>query len=278
MLDEPVIGVTFDGTGYGTDGTIWGGEFLIGDYRAFRRAAHLRPVRMPGGEAAVREPWRMAFAYLHDAGLDASSAATLGPVQRLRAVRQMLDRRVRSPVTTSAGRLFDAVAALAGVRHSVAYEGQAAIELEWLASQVASDGSYPFEMKEATDSSGRASPIVLDMSGVIGQVCRDRSDGVSAALIGRRFHSTMVELIGRVCNRLRALSGLEAVVLSGGVFMNALLMTEALARLEADGFRVYRHRRVPPNDGGISLGQLAVAAAWQRSEGVELVSGSPRTS
>ena len=278
MLDEPVIGVSFDGTGFGTDGTIWGGEFLIGDYRAFRRAAHLRPIRMPGGEAAVREPWRMAVAYLHDAGLDGSATVALGPAPGLRVVRQMLERRVHAPITTSAGRLFDAVAALAGVRHSVAYEGQAAIELEWLASQVAADGSYPFEMKKAIDDSSGITPFVLDMSCLIDEVWRDARKGVSPGVIGRRFHSTMVELIARVCASLREVSGLDAVVLSGGVFMNALLTTEVLPRLEADGFRVYRHRRVPPNDGGISLGQLAVAAVWQGAEGVELVSGCLRTS
>jgi hydrogenase maturation protein HypF len=266
MLNEPVIGVTFDGTGYGTDGTIWGGEFLIGDYRDFRRAAHLRPIRMPGGEAAVREPWRMAAAYLHDAGLDFGSAANLSPAQGLRAIRQLLDRGVHAPITTSAGRLFDAVAALAGVRHRVAYEAQAAIELEWLASQVAPDGSYPFEMKETADSTGDSCPIVLDTTGLIDEVCKDVTNGVSPAVIGRRFHSTIVELIARVCIRLRSLSGLEAVVLSGGVFMNALLTTEVIPRLESEGFRVYRHRRVPPNDGGISLGQLAVAAARQSVE------------
>jgi hydrogenase maturation protein HypF len=267
-LMEPVIGVTFDGTGYGVDGTVWGGEFLIGDYRAFRRAAHLRPVRMPGGEMAIREPWRMAAAYLHDAGLGLSSVSNLASHHAIQTVRQMLDRGVHAPYTTSMGRLFDAVAALAGIRRHVAYEGQAAIELEWLASQAPPDDSYPFEMKESTDSSASSNPIVLETAGLIARVCEEVRKGVASARIARRFHSTIVEMIARVCARLRVVSGLEAVVLSGGVFMNALLTGEVLERLEADGFRVYRHRRVPPNDGGISLGQLAVAAARQTNEGV----------
>lgn len=144
-LTEPVIGVTFDGTGHGTDGKIWGGEFLVGDYRRFRRAAHLRPVGMPGGDRAIREPWRMAVAHLADAGLESAPGASPFPEDRARLIRRMLERRLNTAMTSSAGRLFDAVAALAGVRACVRYEGQAAIELEWLASGVAPDGAYPFE-------------------------------------------------------------------------------------------------------------------------------------
>src|SRR5262249_18042611 len=148
---EPVIGVTFDGTGYGTDGGIWGGEFLIGDYRAFRRAAHLRPVAMPGGEQAIREPWRMAAAHLVDAGEDLAMLSGSIPSLALTTVERMIARSFHAPMTTSAGRLFDAVAALAGVRHRVSYEGQAAIELEWLASAVAPDGVYSFEIEETLE-------------------------------------------------------------------------------------------------------------------------------
>jgi hydrogenase maturation protein HypF len=264
-LDEPVIAVTFDGTGYGTDGTIWGGEFLIGDYLGFRRAAQLRPVRMPGGEMAIREPWRMAAAYLVDAGLPIASAAGLAPSGAISAIERMLDRGFNSPFTTSAGRLFDAVAALAGFTRRVSYEGQAAIELEWLASHAARDHVYDFEMQEPSDSSHGSGPILLDMRPLAARVCEDVRKGETPAVIARRFHSTMVELIARVCNRLRVTSRLDAVVLSGGVFMNALLAAEVPDRLEADGFRVFRHRRVPPGDGGISLGQLAVAAARQNA-------------
>jgi hydrogenase maturation protein HypF len=251
-LDEPVIGVSFDGTGYGTDGTIWGGEFLIGDYRTFRRAAHLRTVGLPGGDRAVREPWRIAVAHLADAQAESSALeARLLPVE-LRTVRRMLERGLNTPLTSSAGRLFDAVAALAGVRDCVSYEGQAAIELEWLATNVTPDGAYPFDLG--------GMPLVVDTRPLIRAVAADVVRGVGAALVGRRFHSTLVEVIAAVCGRLRAETGIGAVVLSGGVFLNALLTREVGGRLDADGFRVYRHRRVPPNDGGLSLGQLAIAA------------------
>jgi hydrogenase maturation protein HypF len=267
-LVEPVIAVTFDGTGFGTDGTIWGGEFLVGDYRQVRRAAHLRAVGLPGGDAAVREPWRVAVAYLADAGLSPHSTwgrlvCGEGKVPRaaLRTVEQMIDRRFNTPLTSSAGRLFDAVAALAGARDRVSYEGQAAMELEWLATEVPPDGAYPFDIAEAVDGEAPAAPnLIVDTRPLIRAVARDVGKGVAAALVGRRFHTAVVEIIVTVCSRLRDGTGLDAVVLSGGVFMNALLACEAAARLGAEGFHVYRHHRVPPNDGGLSLGQLAIAA------------------
>ncbi len=252
-LDEPVLGVSFDGTGYGTDGAVWGGEFLVGDYRTFRRAAHLRYVGLPGGDRAVREPWRMAVAHLRDAGteLDALRARLL-PVE-LRTVERMLECGLNAPPTSSAGRLFDAVASLAGVRDRVSYEGQAAIELEWLATEIAPDGAYPFDLG--------GEPLVVDTRPLIRAVAADMARGVGPPLVARRFHSTLVDIIAAVCGRLRAGAGIGAVTLSGGVFLNALLTQEVGERLAADGFRVYRHRLVPPNDGGLSLGQLAVAAA-----------------
>jgi hydrogenase maturation protein HypF len=255
-LDEPVIGVTFDGTGFGTDGAVWGGEFLVGDYRNYRRAAHLRYVGLPGGDQAIREPWRMAVTHLLDAGLPTGSVeARVLPVQ-FQAIKRMLERHFQTPLTSSVGRLFDAVAALAGVRDRVSHEGQAAIELEWRAMESAATGVYPFDLTEQT-------PFVVDTRPLIEAVAAEANQGVSAAVIARRFHSTVVEIIAAVCERLRRDTGLEAVVLSGGVFLNALLTHEVSARLRGDGFRVYRHRLVPPNDGGLSLGQLAVAAANQ---------------
>ncbi|AGA28676.1 carbamoyltransferase HypF [Singulisphaera acidiphila] len=258
-LNEPVIGVAFDGTGYGTDGAIWGGEFLTGDYLAFRRAAHLRYVAMPGGEQAIREPWRMAVAHLADAQpQDGSSWFARIPAPALHVVNQQLERRFNAPLTSSVGRLFDAVAALAGVRDHVCFEGQAAIELEQLASNVAADRAYPFEI-EAGPS------LVIDTRPLIAGVAADLRKGCAAAVIGRRFQTTLVEVIAAVCGRLAEENGPSTVVLSGGVFMNVLLTTETVARLTRDGFRVYRHQRVPPNDGGLCLGQLAVAAAWQEA-------------
>ena len=259
-LDEAVIGVTFDGTGYGTDGTIWGGEFLVGDYRQFRRAAHLRPVAMPGGDKAIRAPWRMALAHLLDAGAENAPLKARHLREEVGTIEKMLERRFNSPMTSSAGRLFDAVASLAGVRDCVSYEGQAAVELEWLATEVAAAGAYPFEVVDAGSGSSTELMLVVDTRPLIAAVAEEAGKGVAAALIGRRFHTTLCDLIVTVCERLRDATGLGTVVLSGGVFLNALLTGEVHARLQGLGFRAYRHRRVPPNDGGLSLGQLAIAA------------------
>jgi hydrogenase maturation protein HypF len=260
-LNEPVIGVTFDGTGYGTDGAIWGGEFLTGDYQNFRRAAHLRYVGLPGGDRAIREPWRMAVAHLADAGADYAALKARILPRELRLIEKMLERRFNSPWTSSAGRLFDAVASLAGVRDRVSYEGQAAVELEWLAEGTPAGGVYPFDLAAPSNLD---TPLVVDTRPLIRGVASDVEKGVERSLIARRFHSTLVDVVAVVCGRVREATGLEAVVLSGGVFMNTLFTREIGARLDADGFRVYRHQLTPPNDGGLSLGQLAVAAAQLR--------------
>ena len=260
-LAGPVIGVTFDGTGFGTDGAVWGGEFLVGGYREFRRGAHLRYVGMPGGDQAVREPWRMAAAHLLDAGAPFPQRLLHKQEGNIRIIRRMLERRLNAPYTSSAGRLFDAVAALAGVRGRVAYEGQSAVELECLAEGITPDRAYPFEITSSLDGGEAETPLVVDTRPMIRAVAAEAVNGVRAAQVSRRFHSTMVDLIAEVCGRLRLSTGVGAVVLSGGVFLNALLTSEVHARLAGDGFLVYRHRLVPPNDGGLSLGQLAVAAA-----------------
>jgi hydrogenase maturation protein HypF len=257
-LDEPVIGVIFDGSGFGPDGAVWGGEFLVGDYHGYRRAAHLRYVPMPGGELAIREPWRMALAHMVDGGVDCKAfTQTLTP-ESIAAVRQVIEKRINTPLTSSVGRLFDAVAALAGVRGRVDYEGQAAMELEWLATDVHSAHTYPFQLHEPASG-----PLEIDTRWLIGAIADDVRRGQSSALIARRFHSTMVEVIVQVCTRVGKQTGLSAVVLSGGVFMNALLLVEVVPRLEARGFRVLTHEQIPPNDGGLCLGQLLIAAAWQ---------------
>jgi hydrogenase maturation protein HypF len=260
-LNEPAIGVTFDGTGYGTDGTVWGGEFLVGDYRDFRRAAHLRTVAMPGGDQAIREPWRMAVAHLADARTDCPALKARTLPREVRFIEKMLERRLNCPSTSSVGRLFDAVASLAGVRDRVSYEGQAAVELEWLAEMTPADGSFLFDLTAPINADG---PLVIDTRPLIRAVAADVGKGVERSLIARRFHSSLVEMVAVVCGRVRETTGLNAVVLSGGVFLNALFTREIGARLDADKFRVYRHRLTPPNDGGLSLGQLAVAAARSR--------------
>ena len=166
----------------------------------------------------------------------------------------MLERGFRAPLTSSFGRLFDAVACLVGLRDRVSHEGQAAQELEWRATDVAADGCYPFEVDDAVET------LVLDPRPMIREIVRDRERGTSAAVMARRFHTTCTEMLLNVCRNVRRVAGLERVVLSGGVFLNALLTAETVGRLEADGFAVYRHRLVPPGDGGLSLGQLAIAA------------------
>lgn len=253
-VDEPVIGVAFDGTGYGTDGAIWGGEFFVGDCRGFHRAAHLRYVAMPGGEQSVREPWRMAAAYLADAGLDDEPLRGRVSPLALGMVRQLIDRGFNAPLTSSAGRLFDGVAALLGIRDRVRFEGQAAMELEWLAWGATGMSAYPVTIENA-------SPLIVDSRPLIIAVADDIRRGVEPEQVARRFHASVVEIVAQVCDRLRAACGLSLVALSGGVFQNALLTTQTVARLSRDGFRVLRHRRVPPNDGGLCLGQLALAAA-----------------
>jgi hydrogenase maturation protein HypF len=258
-LQGPVIGVSLDGTGFGTDGAIWGGEFLVGDYRQFRRAAHLRYVGMPGGERTVRQPWRMAVAHLRDAGIEPASVLPRIDESAMRTIEQMLDRGFNSPPTSSAGRLFDAVASIANIRDRVSFEGQAAMQLEWLASESADEQEYPHVL-----SVNGLDPIVLDTRPVIGAIVQDLARGAGVPCVARRFHNTLASAIAEICGRIREETGIETVVLGGGVFMNAILALDSEAALRRMGFDVYRHRRVPPNDGGLSLGQAAIAAAqWQ---------------
>ncbi len=256
-LEGDVIGVTFDGSGFGTDGAIWGGEFLVGGYANFRRMAHLRYVAMPGAEKAVREPWRMAIAHLLDAQTNCAVLESRIAISTRTTIVRMIQRRLNSPVTSSVGRLFDAAACLAGVRDTVSHEGQAAMELEWLAAGFEGEGEYPFELHPTGE---------IDTRPVIAALAKDTDAGVPAAVIGRRFHSTMSRVIFLTCSWLRKTTGHNRVVLSGGVFMNALLVVETVRRLSDVGFIVYCHRTVPPNDGGLSLGQLAVAAARIQKE------------
>lgn len=284
-LDEPVIGVIFDGAGLGVDNTIWGGEILTGDYRHFCRVAHLRCVPMPGGEQAIREPWRMALAHLHVAGCDDELLRGRVSADNMCIVHQMLDRRVHAPLTSSVGRLFDAVAVLAGLRTHVSFEGQAAMELEWHATEAEGDnGVYDMARVECATWNAEvpwnndqkiphfalraphSSIVEYDARPLIRAVVRDRKRGVEAAVIARRFHASLVNMVADACNLVRKTYRLSSVVLSGGVFMNALLTAGVRRRLQHDGFRVYGHRLVPPNDGGLSLGQLAVAAATSRDQ------------
>jgi len=253
----PVIGVAFDGTGYGTDGTIWGGEFLTADLAGFERAGHFAPVPMPGGAAAIRQPWRMAAVYLEAAYPDGAYPEGLEVARRNQrlwpGVLAMARRQVNSPLTSSAGRLFDAVAALLGVRDAINYEGQAAVELEQLAD-VAERGAYAAAITPQQ-------PFLVAGRDLVRAAAEDLAAGVAAGVVAARFHHGVANLITDGCLLLRERHGLSTVALSGGVFQNLLLLHAAVSRLEARGFTVLVHSRVPCNDGGISLGQAVVAAA-----------------
>jgi hydrogenase maturation protein HypF len=257
-LDGRVIGVIFDGTGLGSDGTIWGGEFLVGGYDGFHRAAHFRQVPLPGGDAAVREPYRMALAYLYDAfGADLFELPVpwlvqLGSEERSLFLR-MLARRINSPLTSSCGRLFDAVAALAGVRLRVSYEGQAAMELEGRAEECDTGRAYPFAVLHRHDSTE------VDFRLMVRALVEDLAAQVPLAEMARAFHNTVAAAVANVCDRVRSETGLNRVVLSGGVFQNRLLSEESCRLLEAGGFQMFTHRLVPPNDGGLALGQAMIA-------------------
>jgi hydrogenase maturation protein HypF len=259
--DGPVIGVAFDGTGYGADGTIWGGEFLIADLARYERGGHLAPVPMPGGAAAVRQPWRMAAAYLETASPGAAPDR-LDVMRRNQAhwpvVVAMAQQGVNSPLTSSAGRLFDAAASILGVRDTINYEGQAAIELEQLADP-GETGAYPARIEQGEG------PFRACGADLLQAILDDLTDGVPAPVIAARFHHGIAALIDAGCLLLRERTGLGTVALSGGVFQNLMLLHGAAARLEAHGFTVLVHSRVPCNDGGISLGQAVIAGARDRT-------------
>lgn len=253
----PVIGVAFDGTGYGEDGAIWGGEFLIADLSGYRRVAHLAYVPLPGGDAAVRRPYRMAWSHLRHA-----FGSTWPDVPALRQFnsteRQVVERQLatglNAPPTSSMGRLFDAISALCGICLEATYEGQAAIELEMLADP-AEDGAYEWPLPDAAGDS----PWAIDPAPIVRAVVRDVQKGTEVATIAARFHHAVAAMVTEICQRLRAVTGLNEVALSGGVWQNVMLLERTLTRLEAIGFTVYTHRLVPPNDGGLALGQAVIA-------------------
>ncbi|MGW1894540.1 carbamoyltransferase HypF [Streptomyces sp. NPDC002004] len=256
----PVIGVAFDGTGYGDDGAVWGGEFLLADYTGHHRHAHLSYVPLPGGDAAVRRPYRMALAHLRAAGIawtgDLPCVAACPP-EELAVLQRQVDRGINCVPTSSMGRLFDAVSSLAGVCHHSGYEAQAAVELEAAAvgAQPEDGDAYAFAL-----SAPSAGPLTADPAPVLAAVVGDLRDGVPAGRVAARFHRAVARLVAEVCRRAREAYGPDTVALSGGVFANTLLSTDCARRLRDDGFTVLRHRQVPPNDGGLALGQLLVAA------------------
>jgi len=250
---QPVIGLAFDGTGYGEDGAIWGGEVMIADYESYERVFHLDYFPLPGGDAAVKKPARTALALLWSLGLDWD--VDLAPVTQFCAedrtlLRTQLERKINTPITSSMGRLFDAAAALAGVRQSVNYEAQAAIEFEALADEN-ENGIYPFIWEQG----------LVKVRSAIEALITDLLAKVPVPVISAKFHNGLSQLILDICQNLRSSGSFEHVALSGGVWQNITLLRRTLSLLREDGFVVYIHQQVPTNDGGLSLGQAAVATA-----------------
>jgi len=278
-LESPVIGVAFDGTGMGADGSIWGGEFLVADYRNFNRAGHLEYLPLPGGDAAIKRPYRTAIGYiltlLGESALSAVIASEakqsqLASIERvteveIEVIKRQIERGINSPLSSSMGRLFDAISALLGIRGEIDYEGQAAVELEMAAHSSAiarslsdeaiagNNESYPYRIVE--DEGIR----IVRLSDLFSAVIEDLYQGISKGRISVKFHNTIAQMINEICHLIAGETGISQVALSGGVFQNRLLLRKAVTLLESSGFQVFTHRQVPCNDGGISLGQAVIA-------------------
>lgn len=258
-LEGSVIGLAMDGTGYGTDGNVWGGEVLVAQYSSFERAAHFEYVPMPGGAAAIHEPWRMGVSYLaHHFGHDflKMKLPFLSTMERpkLDLLLRMLDRKVNSPLTSSCGRLFDAVAALVGIRQKVNYEAQAAIELEMAIGSSPDEASYRFDLAEDHDG------WIIGTHPLFDALVHDLASNTPVGVISARFHNGLIDILVRLADLLRQRTGLNRICLSGGTFNNAYLIERLPRRLEENGFEVHIQREVPCGDGGLSLGQAAVAS------------------
>jgi len=282
-LEGPVIGVAFDGTGMGADGNIWGGEFLVADYHDSRRAGHLEYLPLPGGDAAIKKPYRTAIGYvltlLGEEGLNDVTGSpgfirtkqshgvpvTQVTEVEMEVIKRQIERKINSPLTSSMGRLFDAISALLGIRGEVDYEGQAAVELEMAAySSVLARGvsdetvstareSYPYRIVE--DEGVR----IVRLKDLLSAVIEDLQHGVSRGRVSVRFHNTVAEVTNEMCRLLADETGITRVALSGGVFQNRLLLRKTTSLLENSGLQVFTHRQVPCNDGGVSLGQAVIA-------------------
>ncbi len=275
-LDGPVLGVSWDGTGYGPDGTVWGGEFLVVEGASYRRAGTLRSFRLPGGHVAIKEPRRTALGVLYEAlGDEAFTRTDLEPLRSFSSgeaavLQRMLSRRLNSPLTSSAGRLFDAVASILGLRQKANFEGQPAMELEFAIASDDAEDCYPFALESRQDDAGGTDLVVVDWEPLIRALLGDLKNGVPKGIASARFHRTLAEIIVAVARR----TALEGVALSGGCFQNRFLTERTVRRLEAEGFRPYWHQRIPPNDGGIAVGQIAAALRSQRKGNQDVPGGS----
>ncbi len=256
-MEGDVIGVALDGTGFGLDGTIWGGEFIKANLRDFDRLAHLKKVPMPGGSMAIKEPWRMAMVYLSEAFGDETTKLKIDLIRRIDpqkwdVLKRTIEKKINTPLTSSMGRFFDAISSLLSIRDEVHYEGQAAIELEMIADHGVKE-EYPFTIQKDEK------PMVVDSQEMIRGIVRDLIDGAPASKISGKFHRTIAGFIIETCESIRSKEELNRVVLSGGVFQNIFLLSLVTEGLKRSGFDVYTHHLVPPNDGGVSLGQAVIA-------------------
>ena len=276
-LESPVIGVAFDGTGMGADGNIWGGEFLVADYRHFRRAGHLEYLPLPGGAAAIKRPYRTAIGYIltllgENALNQDLPAMREADDTEIEVIKRQIERRINSPLSSSMGRLFDAISALLGIRGEIDYEGQAAVELEMAA--LASYGEEPSSViarsvsDEAISGNNESYPYrivedegirIVRLRDLLSAVIEDLHQGISKGTISVKFHNTVAQMINEMCHLIANETGVSQVALSGGVFQNRLLLKKTVSLLENSDFQVFTHRQVPCNDGGISLGQAVIA-------------------
>ena len=253
-LDGPVLGVALDGMGLGDDGTMWGGEFLVADLADYRRVGHIKPYPLPGGDEATKNPARMALSCLltdvGETGVISRLLPDMGE-EEARILKRMIERDIRCPLTSSAGRLFDAVSALLGLCSTISYEAEAAILLQQAAERADTEESYPFELRGG----------LLDLGPMIRAIVAEKEDGGDVQAMARKFHNTLAHGVVEECGAVRRECGIGVVVLVGGVFQNGLLRGLVIETLQSDGFEVYIPRRLPPTDVGLSLGQAVVAAA-----------------
>ncbi len=255
-IDEPCIGIIFDGIGYGRDGHIWGGEFLYGDYESYRRVGHFSYLPMPGGDQATKEPYRMALSLLmHSYGNQLPQLMFLKQIPQpdLKLLQQMITKRLNCPLTSSCGRLFDAVAALTGIRHVVNYEGQAALELEMTIDADCNPTPYPYQIRSEENQ------LIFDPAELTRAIVADLHNNKPSGIISARFHQTLAVMSVDICMRLRNTTNCRKVVLSGGVFQNRFLTETTIKLLLKEGFTPLTHSLVPPNDGGLALGQAVIA-------------------
>ncbi|OGW01055.1 MAG: carbamoyltransferase HypF [Nitrospinae bacterium RIFCSPLOWO2_02_FULL_39_110] len=276
-IRDKVIGIAWDGTGYGTDGAIWGGEFLIADYKGFERAGYFRYTPLPGGDKAIKEPYRIALSHLYDTyGMDflkldisfikgGQGVVPLTKDKKIKTILKMIDNRINTVMTSSAGRLFDAVSSIINGINAVTFEGEAAIKLEMMADKSVKD------VYESQGSGVRSQeseyPLIIDARILIHQIVTDLLNGVGHSVISAKFHNTLAEIIYKMCQKIKADTGIDRVVLSGGCFQNILLLDRTLNKLNTE-FKTFIHKNIPTNDGGISLGQAVIAA--EKGKNMEL--------